>query len=178
MNTGAGLIERRLTLHPLGAIHAAFVRSLYAETEVTRMLLRIQRPLSAQEALALCDSSLAKPGEHRFAAVLESSGRPVGVGIVRAADAAATIGYSVAPSFWRQGIGTEVASLLVQFAERIGSLEVRATTLDTNTASERILTRLGFVVVDPDARETDSRGDERRVVRWTLHAASGGGRPG
>ena len=163
MDLGSAVALRRLE-----PIHAPFVESLYAQAEVTRMLLRIQRPLSAREALTLCDPRSAKPGEHRFVAVVEDTGRPVGLGIVRAVEGIGTIGYSVLPSCWRQGVGTELARRLVELARgRLGCSEVRATTLDDNAASARILTKLGFMVVDDDARETDSHGDERRVVRWT-----------
>ena len=157
-----------IELRRLEPVHASFVESLYAQAEVTRMLLRIQRPLSAPEARALCDPRSAKPGEHRFVAVVEDTGQPVGLGIVRAVDGIGTIGYCVLPSCWRRGVGTELARRLVELARgRLGCSEVRATTLDDNAASARILAKLGFVVVDGDARETDSRGDERRVVRWT-----------
>lgn len=73
------------------------------------------------------------------------------------------------PEFWGQGIGTELAALLVEFAfGTLAAAEVRATTLDVNLASARVLEKLGFTVSDAEAREIDSRGDERRVVRWSL----------
>ena len=39
---------------------------------------------------------------------------------------------------------------------------------DENTASARVLEKLGFAVLEAEASETDSRGDERRVIRWYL----------
>jgi len=158
---------KRVALHPLGLDHAPFVESLYAHADVTRMLLRIQRPLSADEARALCDTRSARPGEHRFIAVLDDGEQPVGLGIVRVADGVATIGYSVLPSWWGQGVGTDLAQRLVEFARgTLGCLEVRATTLDGNAASARILTKLGFVVWTPTRA--------RRILAGTSVASSAG----
>jgi len=45
----------------------------------------------------------------------------------------ATIGYSVVPTFWGQGFGTDLAGLVVEFATgTLGVRELRATTLDGN----------------------------------------------
>ena len=82
----------------------------------------------------------------------------------------ATIGYSVVPALWGQGFGTELAFLLVEFAaSTLGAPEVRATTLDDNPASARVLQKLGFSVLEVGASEIDSCGDERRVTRGRLH---------
>ena len=81
--------------------------------------------------------------------------------------------YSVLPAFWGRGFGTELAALLVEFATgTLGAPEVRATTLDDNPASARVLEKLGFTVWQAGASEVDSRGDERRVTRWFVHRRS------
>ena len=97
----------------------------------------------------------------------------VGLGTVRLQTGAivASIGYSVLPSFWGRGYGTELASLLSEFAHRrLGAGEIHATTLDDNVASIRVLQKLGFVMASRDT-ESDSRGDTRAVSRWVLHTA-------
>jgi ribosomal-protein-alanine N-acetyltransferase len=166
----------RLELRPLDRTHAAFVEALYASSEVTRTLLRIQGPISSREAHELCETPLAASGEHRFVAALRATDRPVGLGNIRlqtSTSGVASIGYSVLPAFWRQGIGTELAGLLVEFAfGTLDAIETRATTLDKNTASARVLEKLGFAVLEVKAREIDSRGDERRVTRWYLRRAA------
>ncbi len=74
---------------------------------------------------------------------------------------------------WNQGFGTELASLLVEFATgTLGAREVHATTLDDNPASARVLEKLGFTVREVGASEVDSRGCERRVTRWALQWAA------
>jgi RimJ/RimL family protein N-acetyltransferase len=162
----------RLDLRFVAGTDVGFVESLYASADVTRTLLRIQRPISRQEARELCTAPSAESGEHRFVGVLRASDQPIGAGTVRAHAARggmASIGYSILPAFWRQGIGTELARLLVEFSfGTLGAVEVRATTLHDNIASARVLEKLGFATLDEAARETDSRGAERRVIRWRL----------
>src|SRR5262245_44903905 len=72
----------RLELRRLDERDAAFVESLYANPQVTRTLLRIQGPLSREEARELCRASETVAGEHRFGAALRSSGRLIALGTV------------------------------------------------------------------------------------------------
>jgi ribosomal-protein-alanine N-acetyltransferase len=163
----------RLELRRLDERDAGFVESLYADARVTRALLRIQGPISREQARDICCDPANASGEHRFGAVLAADGRLIALGIVRQRAERpdeATIGYSVLPAFWGQGLGTELAALLVTFATAtLGVSEVRATTLEDHHASARILQKLGFAVHEAGVAEIDSRGDERRVTRWVLH---------
>lgn len=161
-----------LELRRLDGADAKFVESLYASSQVTRTLLRIQGPISLEEAHDFCRSRPAACGDDRFGAALRTSGDLIAVGSVRRHSdqpSVAAIGYSVLPAFWGQGFGTELAALLVEFATgTLGVSEVRATTLDGNPASARVLEKLGFTALEVGASEMDSRGDERRVTRWLL----------
>ena len=162
----------RLELRRLDGGDATFVESLYASSQVTRTLLRIQGAISIQEAREFCRPRPAACGDDRFGAALRTSGDLIAVGSVRRHSdqpSVATIGYSVLPAFWGQGFGTELAALLVDFATgALGVSEIRATTLDGNPASARVLEKLGFTALEVGACEIDSRGDERRVTRWLL----------
>ena len=166
----------RLELRGLDGGDATFVESLYANAQVTRTLLRIQEPISIEEAREFCQAPAAACGDHRFGAALRTDGNLIALGSVRRhteLPGVATIGYSVLPAFWGQGFGTELAALLVEFAtDTLGAPEVRATTLDDNPASARVLEKLGFTVLEVGASEVDSRGDKRRVTRWFLHRRS------
>lgn len=79
----ATLRSERLALRPLGEADARFVEALYASPDVTRTLLRIQGPISGQEARALCETPSTVSGEHRFGAALQASDQPIGLGTVR-----------------------------------------------------------------------------------------------
>jgi RimJ/RimL family protein N-acetyltransferase len=162
----------RLALRRLDERDVAFVASLYADARVTRGLLRIQGPISQEQARDICHEPAKPSGEYRFGAVLVADGQLIALGIVRQSPErpdVASIGYSVQPAFWGQGLGTELAALLVKFATAtLGVREVRATTLDDHHASARILQKVGFGVHKVEVVEIDSRGDERRVTRWVL----------
>ena len=166
----------RLELRALDGGDAKFVESLYANEQVTRTLLRIQGPISIEEAREFCQAPAAACGDHRFGAALQTDGNLIALGSVRRhteLPGVASIGYSVLPAFWGHGFGTELAALLVEFATgTLDTLEVRATTLDDNPASARVLEKLGFTVLEVGASEVDSRGDERRVTRWFLDRRS------
>ncbi len=161
----------RLELRKLEVGNAPVVKAPHANALVTRTLLRIQGPISLEEAREFCQA--APCGDCRFGAALRTDGNLIALGSARRhaePHRVATIGYSVLPAFWSRGFGTELAALLVEFArDTLGALEVRATTLHDNPASARVLEKLGFAVLEIDACEVDSRGDERRVARWSLH---------
>ena len=125
-----------------------------------------------ETAREFCQSTPAACGEHRFGAALQTDGNLIAFGNVRGRTelpGVAAIGYSVVPAFWGQGFGNELAGLLVEFATgTLGAREIRATTLDGNRASTRVLEKVGFAAVEVGVSEVDSRGDERRVTRWFL----------
>jgi ribosomal-protein-alanine N-acetyltransferase len=172
MRSMGALRSDRLELRTLDVSDAAFVESLYASAQVTRTLLRIQGPISLEEAKEFCQAPARTAGDFRFAAALKADGRLVALGSVRRhaeTPSVAMIGYSVVPALWGKGLGTELAGLLVEFAAgALGALELQATTLDDNPASARVLAKLGFTVLRAGASEVDSRGNTRRVTRWAL----------
>lgn len=160
----------RLELRTLDGSDANFVQALYANAQVTRTLLRIQGPISIEEAVEFCQAPAPACGDHRFGAALQTDGKLIALGTVRRLTelpGVAAIGYSDLPAFWGQGFGTELAALLVEFAAgALGALEVRATALDDNPTSARVLEKVGFTVLEARASEIDSRGEKRCVTRW------------
>jgi len=172
------LRSARLLLRPLDAHDATFVESLRADARVTRTLLRIQRPISIEEAREVFQVPTPAGGEHRFGAGLQTDSTLIALGSVRwraELSNVATTGYSVLPAIWGLGYGTELAALLVQFAAgTLGAREIRATTQDDNPASASVLEKLSFTILEARTSEIDSRGDERRVTRWALNGGLGG----
>ena len=61
------------------------------------------------------------------------------------------IGYGLAPSVRRRGVGTETVRALVAWAREQGATRVRADVLPGNEASLRLLHGLGFEVVGEHA---------------------------
>jgi RimJ/RimL family protein N-acetyltransferase len=60
------------------------------------------------------------------------------------------IGYGVAPSVRRRGVGLQAVTQLLEWVEAQGATRVRAEVLPGNEPSLRLLTRLGFHAVDRD----------------------------
>jgi RimJ/RimL family protein N-acetyltransferase len=77
------------------------------------------------------------------------------------------IGYAIAPAYRRRGLATEAATQLLQAAARGGAETVRAHTLAQDSASTRVLLRLGFrrtgEIHDPE---------DGPVWRWERQARS------
>ena len=83
--------------------------------------------------------------------------RVVGSGGVKApplADGEVEIGYGVAPAWQGRGLATQAARLLTDEALAHGASRVSAFTTPENTASWRLLQRIGYVrdgeTIDPD----------------------------
>jgi uncharacterized protein YndB with AHSA1/START domain len=160
----------RLELRRLDDRDAEFVEALYADARVTRALLQIPQPISRAQALEFCR---ARPNDDRFGAVLIPSGQLVALGTVRRSPErhdVATIGYSVLPAFWNQGLGTELAGLLVEFATGGLGLARSARRPSRITAPRRGFSRSSASwSARPGTPKRISRGEPRRVTRWVLH---------
>ncbi|KAA9333442.1 GNAT family N-acetyltransferase [Hymenobacter busanensis] len=109
----------------------------------------------------------AAQGWWMYLLIHKASQQLIGLGGFKGAPTAAgvvEIGYSLAPAFRGQGLATEAAQALVDFAFRHPEVQlVQAHTLPEHNASGRILQKLGLLhrgaVIDPDDGE---------VWRWEL----------
>ncbi|MEM7030552.1 MAG: GNAT family N-acetyltransferase [Chloroflexota bacterium] len=74
------------------------------------------------------------------------------------------IGYTVASTFWGQGYATEIAKTLVDLGfETLDLPEIVCFTLATNTASQRVMEKVGFQF------ERNVRHEEQTHVLYRLH---------
>ena len=72
------------------------------------------------------------------------------------------LGYFLLSAYWRQGIGSECARLVLQLAfGRCGALAMRASCDARNAASERVMQKCGM------RRDTESEKPGRRACRIT-----------
>ena len=71
-------------------------------------------------------------------------------------DGVVAVGYSVLPSFQRQGYATEIMTAVIDWVERDRRIrQIAAETRTENVASRRLLSRLGFQEAGP-GREPDT----------------------
>lgn len=80
-------------------------------------------------------------------AELKDSGEPVGsAGIFPAGADTYDIGYCVHQSKWRQGFGSEIVALLLEWLNAHGARKVMAEVAINNLPSNRLLQKFGFAV--------------------------------
>lgn len=112
------------------------------------------------EFLALLHSVPPEPDPWRFgfAVVPKGAGVVVGTAAFKGppdADGTVEIAYGIAPSFGGRGFASAAAAALFRFATQVPAVRrVRAHTLPSNPASQRVLTKCGFhrlgEVIDPE----------------------------
>lgn len=158
------LRTRRLDLHPLplplleallaGDVETARRLAPFALDETTfagdGYVLRLRR-----------DQLRADPAELPWlyrAAVLRTTGEVVARGGFHAppdADGTVELGYRVASAHRRQGLATELAAGLLDFAREQGATRCLGSTAPDNLASQAVLARLGFVRTGDQVDEVD-----------------------
>jgi RimJ/RimL family protein N-acetyltransferase len=73
-----------------------------------------------------------------------------GIGFHRppSVEGAVEVGYGIVSSRWNQGICTDALRVIVQFARDNGASRVEARSLPNNTASRRVMEKVGLQFVD------------------------------
>jgi RimJ/RimL family protein N-acetyltransferase len=124
------------------------------------------------EALVDGDQLRADPAEEPWlyrVAVLRSTGHVVARGGFHAppdGDGTVEIGYSVAPAHRREGLATELATGLLDWARTQGAARCLASVSPGNTASLAIMAWLGFVRTGDQIDERDGL-ELVHTLEWT-----------
>jgi RimJ/RimL family protein N-acetyltransferase len=160
------LMGARVELRPLAVSDAAAMAALLEhDAEATAMTARIPVPCTEDEARTWIAGVSGAPA-HTFAIVRREGGDFLGaVGFVLLPEATG-LGYWIGRRFWGQGYATEAASLAVAHARALGATRLEAETFPENTASARVLTKLGFRCIGEVVRDLPRRGGPRRLVQW------------
>jgi len=147
------------------------LRALYQDSRVAETLggLRTDEWVAARLAFELDHWR-----EHGFGAWMftaRSGGEFVGRGAVRHARVLEgdqiELGYALLPGYWSRGLATEMAGALARVArDELRLSELAAWTLTTNTSSQRVLEKTGFVY----EREFEYDGAPHRYYRIELQA--------
>lgn len=161
----------RLALRPSTAADAARAFEIQSDQAVTRMLRMASFPPDRAEIEAWFTDhprEWAAGEAYRFAALLD--GRMIGlIDLDEIADGEGEIGYWFEQSSWGQGFASEAARAVVRFAfAEAGLLSLRSGHAADNAASGRVLTRLGFRLLDQVERPSRSRGETILQCRYQL----------
>lgn len=153
----------RVTLRPMVLDDARAMADLLEDDEEAASLTS-RIPVPCDEAGAR--SWIASSGEHTFAVVRREDGRFVGaVGLTHEGPRVG-LGCWIGRPYWNRGYAAEAVSLVLDHARRIGVRSVEAVVLPENSASARVLTKLGFEVIGETFR--DVRGARRRMIQHVL----------
>lgn len=141
----------RIALREYHADDVAAVLRCAADPEVTRYLP--WGPEGAQEVeafLARCasEASTEPRRQYEVAAVLKSTGELIGggrIGVLSPEHRQGDIGYMLRRDQWGQGLGREVAGLLLGYGfAKLGLHRIEATCDPGNVASRRVLEKAGM----------------------------------
>ena len=90
--------------------------------------------------------SSVKPKDNEYLIYLRETGEPIGECSLTLQEngSSCEIGYMLLPQYWNQGYGTEVARWLMNMARAYDVFRVTAMTHAQNSASIRILEKMGF----------------------------------
>ena len=159
------LRSQRLTLRPVRVEDAAgFARLLGDDREAVFQMARVPWPCT-EGAVREWIGRIA-PGEHVFAVTRTTDGVVLGAIGLGGAPERPEVGYWIGRPYWNQGYATEVLTLVVAYARSLGAAALGAETFPGNTASERVLTKCGFVREGVAVRDLPARGGLRDVVVW------------
>jgi [ribosomal protein S5]-alanine N-acetyltransferase len=139
----------------LRRFHEGDVQALYLLGSVPEIIRYAQsRPLaSLEEARALLVAApfhdYATRGYGRFACVWKASGAVIGFSGVKYVPEFADneLGYRFLPEYWGRGLATEAGEASIDYARSsLGLSRLIALVHPDNTASARVVTKLGFAV--------------------------------
>ena len=168
--TTTRLVQRRLVPGDAPA-----VTRLVNDYSVAGNLARVPFPYSeelARKWIGSAAEQIESGDAFHLAVTLE--GQLVGcVGLSLRRNALPEIGYWIGPKFWGQGLASEAAAGLLEWAQkRLGITEVEASALTDNLASQAVLRRLGFSQTGTGVQQFLSRNRNMPVVMFRRVAAA------
>jgi 8-oxo-dGTP diphosphatase len=158
----------RLTLRPLRAGDAVPMATFANDKDIAERLFRMPYPYTLQDAktfIAFAHRSMAE-GKCVILAIVRRSDQQF-MGVI--SSEAELGGFWLGKPYWGQGYGTEATGALVHFCFHVlKQKELKASALQTNMASRRILEKLGFC--EMGTKEISSKAFEgtREAVCYTL----------
>ena len=159
----------RLILRRYEDNDAAALAPLANDWDVSRWLPHVPHPYAESDArafIAQAQALLDERREYQLAITLKSDGRLIGTtGVHVASRSIPELGYWLGKRYWGRGFATETTQAMMAFSfKTLGLDTLMARVFDGNTASERVLVKLGFALVEIHEMEKDVRGHTRYTV--------------
>ncbi len=167
----------RLILRPYGQADAPHIVALLDDPVMADFLMVTPQPFVAFDARQLVKAAWRRLATGRgfdLMIVAKDGGAPVGgVGVgLHDEGARAELGFWVGRDHWDRGYATEAATRIIDFARTALQVSrITATAAEDNTASRRVLEKLGFVATGRAERTVPSTGESHTVILFELAVA-------
>ncbi len=151
MKFGKIIETDRLVLRDYIRSDLSFVTNMWFDKENGKYLSDPAEEYVDQTYVAALDGMEESPYGYYFIVELKKSHEPVGSCCIFTksdADDSFDIGYCVLKAFWRQGFGSEIVSAIINVAKALGGKSVTAEVATDNVASNNLLNKKGFTVID------------------------------
>lgn len=151
----------RLVLRPFAQADAARVVGMLGDLQVARWLARVPHPFTRAE-LRLTQEDGSTRWPHLMAITLDQE-------VIGGISVAPGFGYYLGRAYWGQGYGAEAARAAAAYGfEFLGLERIEAGVFKGNTASRRILARLGFQEVSRGMAFCQARNEEMAHATFRL----------
>jgi len=159
---------KRLSLRALHLRDAARLALLAGDFDVARMTAVIPYPYSEQQAAEWVRD--VEAGEEGVVFGIERDELLIGCTAYRAHDAShAEIGYWIGRPYWGHGYATEAVEALIGYAFwRDSFAYLIGGHFEDNSASARVMEKLGFIAVGEEMRHCQARDREQRALLYRL----------
>jgi RimJ/RimL family protein N-acetyltransferase len=154
----------RLTYRPIDARDASRIAVLAGDWDIARMTARIPHPYSLVDA----DQWIASIASDEFVRAVEYNGELIGaVGYIERDSTQAEIGYWIGKPWWGNGYATEAARALIEHCFRdVGFKRLTCGHFIDNSASARVIKKLGFRPVGSGAQWCEARKSEVQIIKY------------
>ena len=162
------IVTERLQLKHIVQSDAVHIAELLAnDSETIQMTEDLPDPCTSESANEWVRLR-RKPGENVFAIQLYETGDFIGCVSIKQDGALVNLGYWIGRAYWNNGYATEAAWAVVRNARSLGITEVQSEVFVENTASARVLEKLGFENVGQIARDIPQRGGMHMINTFQL----------
>ncbi|HIA14175.1 MAG TPA: N-acetyltransferase [Nitrospirales bacterium] len=162
------IVTERLQLKRIVHSDAAHIAELLTDDrETIQMTEDLPDPCTLETANEWVRLRL-KPGENVFAIQRYETGDFMGCVGIKQDGAVVNLGYWIGRPYWNNGYATEAAWSVVRNARTLGITEVQSEVFVENTASARVLEKLGFQNVGQIEKDIPQRGGMRLLNTFQL----------
>ena len=158
----------RLTLRKVVADDAVhFARLLGGDSEGVQMMATMPDPCTEPDARRWIENRLSL-GFRIFAIIRTEDGEFLGTIGVGGPPDRMELGYWIGRPFQGRGYVTEAVQAMIDYARQLGAVKMYAGTWPHNTASARVLLKVGFRDIGPTIIDLPSRGGLRETDQYEL----------